>query len=330
LERAGLISKAGRAHRRKLASWANIRIAAAQLNERQKAVLARVQKPEEPIAGAKDRDYQVAYRLADIGLLEHTNDRAAGRLFKATKPEPDWIWLPNTLVDGLGDPLDTPLSRLRQAQDGKTAMLLLDCYRTGNLAENGGIHWRKTRRLWKRVKVGEQGPYTIWGFAGPVSTAWQDFAQRFMTGKTTEDAEGKKTDSGWTDFWSAWKALEQANLIEHVAHIIEADTNDAQPIHPYCNSTYAGEAIERELAEIAHAVGRGMVTDGQFKWASEELGTAPWLCPVPSHIVNVQLVDIARPKHRPDTKKTAAWVANFLHEATRFKAVFAAMTEKAA
>ena len=77
---------------------------------------------------------------------------------------PDWVWLPNTIVDGFGEG-DAPLARLRQIQDPRAILLFLDCYRLANLAEDGGLPWWNIRRKYKRVKIYTHGQFTIWGFA---------------------------------------------------------------------------------------------------------------------------------------------------------------------
>ena len=67
---------------------------------------------------------------------------------------------------------------------------------------------------------------------------------------------------------------------------------------------------EDQLGAAADAAGRALVTDGQYDWATRELGEEPWLLPAMHHIENVQLMGIARLLYRPKTGRTAAWYAD--------------------
>ena len=151
-------------------------------------------------------------------------------------------------------------------------------------------------------------------------------ATRFLTGQREKLQDGTTRDAGMKEFWAVWASLIAAGLIEYVPHLIEADTEDAQILHAY--GADAGEDVERRIAVAAHKAGLRMVTEGQHNWAYGQLENPPCFCPVRSHISNVQLVGIARLKHRPHTKRTAAWARAFIHEAERICAVFESMSEK--
>jgi hypothetical protein len=89
-----------------------------------------------------------------------------------------------------------------------------------------------------------------------------------------------------------------------VGHLIEADNDEAELMHP-C-ATENGEGFERDLASAAHIAGGSLLTEGQRRWAAEQ---HLQLAPVASHIEAVQMLGVARLTYRPRTKATAAWVA---------------------
>jgi hypothetical protein len=221
----------------------------------------------------------------------------------AKAAEPDWIWLPNALVRSAAG--ETPPVRLvRQAQNPAALRLFVDLYHAHALAADGGVHWRRIRQEYTRHKVGEHGAVVVWGFKASKQAAWGDapFVAPHMTGKTVD---GSKTgrDTGWEPFWEAWSLLIRLGLVELVGHVVEADNDTAEIVHPYAIGN--GETDERALAIEAHAAAEAMLTDGQIQWASKR---GLHLLPARAHYANVQLVGIARAKYRPKTKATSEWI----------------------
>jgi hypothetical protein len=256
--------------------------------------------------------YSAALGLVAKGLARELKggqfERVAHDAAKAA--EPDWIWLPNTIV--MGAAAETaPIHLLRQAQNPAALRLFVDLYHSHGLAEDGGIHWRKIRQNYTRHKVGERGPLVVWGFQAGTSQAWGNaaFVASHLTGQfeAIEQADGSKTrrDTGWKTFWEAWNLVVGLGLVELVGHIIEADNDIAEIIHPYAIGN--GEADERTLAICAQTAAETLLTAGQIEWAqARDLH----LLPVSTHqLPNVQLVGIARLRYRPHTKATAAWFA---------------------
>jgi hypothetical protein len=323
LERAGLITEpptGKKGNRRFLPSWSYIQANRAKLTEKQVRVITRVLSKKDPILSGSDPDYQTAYSLIAKGILETTDAPPGKPRFRAVKP--DRVWLPNTLVDGFG-PGDTPLFRLRQIRDKRAIPFLLDCYRLANLAEDGGLPWWMISQRSKRVKIYTHGHFTVWGFAmGSGTTHEAPLATRFVSGnKETRTAE-------FEAFWSVFRALREAGLLEYVGHIVEGLSEGSQAIHAYALPN-TGEEVERAVADAAHAAGRAMITDHKYQWAREQLGEWPWLCPVRSHVNDVELVGIVRPVHRPHTRMTAAWAANFLHQCDGHRALFESLSQNA-
>ena len=122
---------------------------------------------------AKQRDYyQAACRAVAKGWLT----RLSGRFAMLPKPTPDidLIWLPNAQVTGATGEIP-PLELVRQTQDPMTLRVLIDMYNVQNLREDGGVSRRFTWTTYKRIKVGEQGQFIIWGFHSPQGyLRWDD------------------------------------------------------------------------------------------------------------------------------------------------------------
>lgn len=300
LEGVGLVTTPKRGTLRTLTPWAGVQAEREKLNDRQRAVVGRVLGKRDPILSSADPDYQVAYALKQRGILDLSDGKPGKSRFKVGGPE--WIWLPNTLTDGFKEG-DGPLGRLRQTRSAEAIRVLFDCYRHTNLAEDGGLPWRTLRGVYRRQEIFRYGAFTVWGFARErMSAEWEPLFGRL---KALGQEEGSK------QLWAAVDALKAAGLIEEVGHIVEGLDASAQAIHAYALPG-EGEPEERRVQEAAHAAGLRCLTDERYLRAGDDFGHSPWLCPVRSHITSVELVGIIRPKHRPHTKLTAAWRANFL------------------
>src|SRR5262249_49990154 len=100
------------------------------------------------------------------------------------------------------------------------------------------------------------------------------------------------------------KILADAGIIEWVPHLVESQDTTAEIIHPM---VMEGDDSEARLGKAAHQAGQSMPTERQREWAAGEVLI---LAPVPRHMVNVQMVGIARLRYRPQTKMTGAWWAD--------------------
>jgi hypothetical protein len=318
LERAGLITTpttGKKGIRRSLLRWSLLQGVRSKLTPKPDKVLQRVLSKKEPILSGSDPDYQTAYSLIAKGVLEATDAPPGKPRFRLAQP--DWVWLPNTLVDGFGQG-DTPLTRLRQIQDKRAIPLLMDCYRLANLAEDGGLPWRYIRRKFKRLKIYTRGHFTVWGFVDDgLHAEWDPLFTRF---------KGDDTKAASEEVWTIFRALEAAGLVEDVAHVVEGLDEGAQALHVYALKN-EGEPEEQAVRAAAHDAAREMITPQKREWAKEQLGASPWLCPVRSHVTNVELVGIFRPIHRPHTRMTAAWRRNFLGQCEAQRALFESLKE---
>ena len=209
--------------------------------------------------------------------------------------EPDWIWLTNAIVDGAVGEIP-PAELLRQTQDVDTLRLFVDLYHAQSLARTGGLHWRHIREEFTRHKVGQSGAYTVWGFQRGTLRVWfgHPFAAPHVD-KANQDEPAKA-------FWSRLATLRALGLIEHVAHVIEADTDEAAVMYPY--GAGSGEPIECQIGVAAHSAGQALLTEGQVQWVAKH---GLWLLPVPHHISGIQLVGLIRLRYRARTAATAEW-----------------------
>jgi hypothetical protein len=109
-------------------------------------------------------------------------------------------------------------------------------------------------------------------------------------------------------------------LVQLVGHLIEADNESANILHPY--AILNGEKAERRVGVAAHPAGMAMLTEGQREWVTREWAEKEThLAPVHAHITEVQMVGIARLRYRPRTSATAIWLARtaeWEEMATRF------------
>jgi hypothetical protein len=151
--------------------------------------------------------------------------------------------------------------------------------------------------------------HRIWGFRVGLDNVFLDapFVKPHLTGKN-ESVEGedgpRKRDTGVPVFWAAESLLKDLGLLEFVGHVVESDTAEGEPIHPYAIGN--GEEIERRLANAAKKAAESMLTEEERDWARNH-GLV--LVPVLRHLSAVQMIGIARLRYRPRTKATAAWFA---------------------
>ncbi|MBV8521048.1 MAG: hypothetical protein JOY71_02765 [Acetobacteraceae bacterium] len=250
-------------------------------------------------------------KIADQLVLKRWAQTDAGGRYKAIPydaegaAKPDWIWLPNSLITGAGENLVPPVELVRQTQNTAALQLLIDLYHVQNLADDGGVHWCTIRQNFDREMVGQRGGFIVYGFSPATLLAWGDrpLLRPYMIGEM-EMVDGRQRDRGWKTFWDAFQQLRQLSLIDFVGHLIEADTANAEVIHPYAIGN--GEASEQLVARAAHKAAEAMLTPGQRQWAEQH---SLRLVPVRAHIAEAQMVGIARLRYRPRTNATAAWYA---------------------
>jgi len=222
-------------------------------------------------------------------------------------PESCWgdgrelIWLPNSIVDGLSSEVP-PVERLSQAQNIDAVRLFVNLYYAQNLRYDGGIEWRVQNGLsekFKREKIGEYGPYVLWGFHGE---GISPIGGQVTFLKHHRAQPNLQADQASSRFWIAQRVIWDAGLAEFVTHLVTADSVDGDVLHALPIDG-AGEPGERHIAEAAKLAAQAMCP----RW--KNLDDFCIAVPILRHYVNVELVGIARLRYRPRTSATNAWLA---------------------
>lgn len=282
--------------------------------KRQREVIERLAH-RKWIMSRADPDYQQANRLVKTGSIDRSENPEHG-LFTALDWETDIIWLPNAFVDGL-EGVASPLLRLREHRDKRLLLLALEVYQKTNMPEYCGIPWDHLCRTFDRIKVYQQGRFTIWGFQRENNSVWPGkFGNSF-------NIQGK---GKMADFWNGLYTLERIGIVETVPYILESEALTAMPIMPY--SIYGqGADLEQRIASSAHDAAERMTPDYVLESVEHDTNLTLHLCPVPTHITDVQMVGIYRPRYLAKTQRTAAWYANYVAPAERQIAAFNALGE---
>ena len=239
---------------------------------------------------------------------------SSGAIVAVEEPElaADWIWLPNSIVDGADGEMP-PLERVREALSPAALRLFVNLYHAQGLSIDGGVNWREIRKNYHRQKVGERGEFDIYGF-WPVEppknvTAWPDaaFVAAHMTGRKEaiplDDGSYRFVDMGWGDFWEAMRVLIDAGVAAFVPHLVTGDTDEGTVVHPLARDD-EGEEAEREVATAAHVAALAMLRAvGKVPAYSDQVR----LVPVRRHVGHVSVVGLLRLRYRANTSATAAW-----------------------
>jgi hypothetical protein len=249
--------------------------------------------------------------IAEMLLARNLVAKARGFKFKLDAAaidalsEPKAVWLPNTLIDGAADEV-APVELLRQTRQLPGLQLLIELYAVQFLPSYGGVPHELLKIVFERVKVGEQGPFVVWGFrAKHLFFANPALVRPFFTGQIKSRDDGRDLDAGYTDsFCPAVDTFIELGLVECVGMLLDGDDDKAEIIHPYAMRD--GEPAECELYRAVKGAAMSMLTEGQINWAA---ANHLHLVPVQKHIGKVALVEIFRLKYRPHTTATAAWYA---------------------
>lgn len=237
----------------------------------------------------------------------------------AALSEPLAVWLPNAVIDGVANEVP-PVELIRQTRSLPALRLLIELYAVQFLPNYGGVPRNLLKVEFDRAKVGEQGPFVVWGFRSKHITTSRDLYCPFLAGKHTTDEDGTHDTGMKASFWPAVHTLENLGLVEKVGMLLDGDDDEAEIIHPY--AMRGGEPAERELAEAAYSAALGMVTEGQSNWAEQE---GYHLVPVRRHIVNAAMAEVYRLRYRPHTKATAAWFALMMESTAKHLGEYQAM-----
>ena len=248
-------------------------------------------------------------RSSDIAdISEHVHWVPKGE--KLDKPE--MIWLPNSLVDGLGREI-APVELLRQTQNLDAMRLFVNLYYEHRLDVHCGVDWRSNTGLsfrWQREKITENGQYCIWAFSLPdlllkgTASFWCDHLGKFSHLSHAQRIEliSEKTKT----YRSAIATLHSLGLIEVVPHLIDSDQDSGEIICPIPIPGRIGEPGEQEIHAAAWRAADALMPD----WAKVKAENSPIVVPVLNHFRSVTVVGIIRMKYRPQTEATAQWLSN--------------------
>jgi len=244
----------------------------------------------------------------------------------ATLAKPVPVWLPNALVEGAADEVP-PIELVRQTRSLPAIRLLVELYEVQFLPIYGGIPRDLLRVEFDRLRVGERGPFMVWGFREKHHVASSSLARPFFTGQVKTREDGTSLDEGWdASFWPAVETLTALGLIVPVGMLLDGEDSEAEIMHSY--GVNGGEPAERELAGVAHEAAAAMMSDEQL-WRAEIEGY-PHLVPVQKHIAKAALVEVFRLRYRPHTSASAAWYAQMKESTAEWLARYQAiLTDRA-
>ena len=247
----------------------------------------------------------------ELVKLGHVIAHSDGRYFRTmlydaeAAARPDWIWLPNALVDGAADET-APVELMHQAADPLALRLLVNLYGSQTLDEDGGISFRRMRQEYTRHQVGQRGALVAWGFA-PTHTSPTVFANApFVACHIAKAIDQVASDAGWKEFWGCLNILRTTGLVEFVTHLVTQDNSQGEIIHPVALPG-TGLKVEQELGRAAIEAAIALTTDLQVKWACDQ--GMVMFAPLPEHMKHVQMFGIARLRYRPRTNRTMAFFA---------------------
>lgn len=208
--------------------------------------------------------------------------------------EPDWIWLPASIVTGAADET-APVELLRQSQELPALRLFVDLYHAQSLPRAGGVHWRTVRMNYTRQAIGTYGAHTVWGFSATTIEAWphRPLVSAFVDRNSDKPIQG---------FFDALRLLMRTGLVAYALHIIEADTEEAAVLFPVGGALSAKE--EQAVGDAAHNAGLAMITDWQEKLSD---GAYEYLFPLLPHQSKATMVGLIRLRYQADTAANAEW-----------------------
>jgi hypothetical protein len=231
-------------------------------------------------------------------LLPWEDDGFDASLEIEPTPKTELIWLPNSLVTGTSSGEMPPLKKLRLAGNIWSLRLLVDLYHVHHLESDSGVRSDFLRDNYSRLKVGQQGSSTVWGFTlVDRQGRWEGPLKSHEHRPLDEDGEHP--------VWRSVEALEKMGLISFIPHFYP-NSRFEEPLHSLGEAVKGAEPEEEELRNAARAAAEALVQPGQIDWAYCE-GGYDLLVPAHSWMEDVQVRGVVRLKYRPHTNATARW-----------------------
>lgn len=243
--------------------------------------------------------FAVAEKLRQMGVV-HKNDRAEYDVIGP--PEPDWLWMPNSIVDGLSDEVP-PIERIWQTQNIDAIRLFANLYHAQDLRDDAGIEWRPQSGMWQvytRDKLSSFREYTIWGFGRCEGAASGEFEPLICH----RAGVARRREENGAKFWDAANALTDCGVLELVPHLVSSHSESGEIMHP---NPIGSEGLppENDIGAASRKAYTRLTGNTTLAWNGKSYWT---IVPVLSHAQNVQLVGVYRLRYRPRTSATRAWL----------------------
>jgi hypothetical protein len=285
-------------------SRARLDLKCLSLSKKEQALVSQLSTNESPARRNQSERYRLK-SLLTLGIVREDGDDYSIAL---PPPEPEPIWLPNTLVTGTDRGEESPLRRLRNCGDLWSLRLFVDLYRAQNLRDDGGISPWVFGETYDRAQVGEQGIFNVWAFKRANKSL-------FWTGPFEPHRDRPEQQGQDHPVWENLHQLERLGLLTFVPHLWNSwneKVQEAEIIHPYGITGVGGELKEIEIGLAAHRAGQAMTTQARIDSALSD--SRGWthgyrLAPVKNTIPEVQMIGIGRLTYRPHTHRTSSWWA---------------------
>lgn len=203
----------------------------------------------------------------------------------------EWIWLPNSIVDGVGLEVP-PIEKLRRSGSVETLELFVGLYDLQNLADAHGIHWSFLRGEYKRTKVWSHNQHNVWGF---------DYTGRSACRIGPLAGFLQRVGNDWDKLWAALKLFEIHGLLESAACAVEGLSQEAAiifPIDPILHpQTYTA------ISDLTDEILAG--SDAKSAHERHDIVAA-----IPAEYSAAEVVEIYRTRYRAKTALSASWVAS--------------------
>lgn len=170
-------------------------------------------------------DARATAALEARGLIREHTDRRSKRFTLdeaaiTALTEPFTVWLPNALIDGAANEVP-PVELIRQTRSLSALRLMVELYAVQFLPNYGGVPRELLKHVFERSKVGERGPFIVWGVRSKHTEAARSLGRWFLTGEMITGKDGRRHDAGWdAEFWPAVHTLENLGLVERVGMLL--------------------------------------------------------------------------------------------------------------
>ncbi len=284
---------------------------------------ASVHAVEKHTGISRGRAKKAVEALLAKDLLRRVNAEDAVRpryefVISSDTSEDGRIWLPNSIVTGAANET-APVEALRKTQDPLVLRLFVDLYRVQNLRESEGIDRKVLWQKHERTPVGQAAQYQLWSFSdGSPWVAWNNDVTPPHLIRFGGEQAGE-------DFFRRLRTLTALGLIEWIPHLFESDGPEAEAIHA-CGRGQT-ESLEDRLGNAAHEAAEALL--GKFRPEAVLNEEHPWMVPVPKHLVNVQMIGVARLRYRPRTALTSTWWHEVHEKGEAFLAQYKSIVDRA-